>query len=159
MTPRGTVVVGCGNPVRGDDGVGVQVVARLRHADLPADVQLVDLGTSAFDVLDLLRHCDRMVLVDASTTGAPPGTIHRLPIEALDPEPAPTELSLHAVRWDHILGLAWRMLGDRLTARVEVVLVEAASVDFSEHLTPEVEAAATRVADLLVAELGGAGPV
>jgi hydrogenase maturation protease len=74
-----TVVIGLGNVVLSDDGVGVHAVARLRER-LPCTdtIELVEGGTAGLLLLPYLADCDRVIIIDAIDTGAPPGTLVRL---------------------------------------------------------------------------------
>ena len=87
--PRGqTVVVGCGNLLRGDDAVGPTLIRHLWEDGVPESVTLVDGGTAGMDVAFKMRGARRVVIVDAAATGAEPGTIYRVPGEELEDLPA-----------------------------------------------------------------------
>ena len=74
----GTVVIGLGNPLMGDDGVGLAVLARLSDGwDLP-DVELVDGGTWGLSLVPVIEDAERLLLVDAIAAHREPGTIIRL---------------------------------------------------------------------------------
>lgn len=73
-----TLILGIGNVLLGDEGVGVEVVRRLGELALPEGVVCLDGGTGSFALLEPLQQADRIVLVDAAADGAPPGTITRL---------------------------------------------------------------------------------
>ena len=70
-----TLIIGCGNLLRGDDAVGPVVVRRLLDRGLPAGVEVADGGTSGMDVAFRMRGAARVVLVDACTSGGEPGSI------------------------------------------------------------------------------------
>lgn len=65
-------VIGCGNPGRSDDGAGILVAQRLRELGLDARVYTGE----SLGLIDLWKHADEVILVDAVVTGAPAGTIH-----------------------------------------------------------------------------------
>ncbi len=129
------LVIGIGNPDRGDDGAGC-LVARL--------VGGVDAGTDPLALLELWRGADDVVVVDAMVSGAEPGTVRWV-----DPatEPLPTGLgatSTHALGLADVVALA-RSLG-RLPGRLRVVGIEAADCRAGAPLTPAVAAAVDSVA-------------
>ena len=67
------LVLGLGNPLFGDDGVGIEVVARLRaRYEWPEDVAVVDGGTLGLRLVPLLEEAERAILVDAIAADAPP---------------------------------------------------------------------------------------
>lgn len=73
------LVLGLGNVLLGDDGLGAAAVARIeRDFRIPPGVRLEDGGTLGLSLLGLLGECDRLVLVDAVRADAPPGTLVRL---------------------------------------------------------------------------------
>ena len=75
----GVLVLGVGNVLLGDEGIGVHVVRELEaRYVLPGAVEVVDGGTSGMDLLDVLASRERVIIVDAVKTGDPPGTLVRL---------------------------------------------------------------------------------
>ncbi len=75
MGPRSILVLGVGNVLMGDEGVGVHVVRRLEEEGCPAGVTLVDGGTGGFHLLSYLTDFDPVILVDATLDGRPAGTV------------------------------------------------------------------------------------
>ena len=76
------VVLGLGNLLLKDEGIGVHVVHELQRQDLPANVELIDGGTSSLDIL-LMQECPyKLVVVDAMKAGKKPGTIYKTRFEA-----------------------------------------------------------------------------
>lgn len=72
------VVVGVGNLLMGDDGMGIWVTEELRKAGLPDGVLALDGGTALLDVLEEVEGADRLVIVDAMSGDSPPGTVYVL---------------------------------------------------------------------------------
>lgn len=152
-----TLVVGCGNLLRGDDAVGPILVRHLADLGTPPGVRLADAGTAGMDVAFAMRGQDRVILVDASTgSGHPPGTLFRVPGEVIERLPAPEGRNLHAFRWDQSLAFARWLLKDDYPADVVVWLVEAQSLAHGAPLTPVVEATMRELAVRLLAELAPA---
>jgi hydrogenase maturation protease len=74
-----TLVLGLGNILLGDEGVGVRVVERLQELyEFPQEVQVLDGGTLALDILPYVEDADRLLVIDALEIGTEPGTIARL---------------------------------------------------------------------------------
>ncbi len=148
--PRGqTVVVGCGNLLRGDDAVGPILVRHLWEDGVPETVTLVDGGTAGMDVAFKMRGAERVVIVDAAATGAEPGTIYRVPGEELEDLPALDGLHTHQFRWDHALSFGRWLLADEYPDDITVFLVEAESTEPGAPLTPKVEIAMRDVLGLV----------
>ncbi|ALC18029.1 hydrogenase maturation protease [Desulfuromonas soudanensis] len=103
-------IIGIGNPLMGDDGIGIAAVAALEKEGVPEGVDIIDGGTGGLTLLTLMEGAKRVILVDAVETGSPPGTILRLAGEDLEPETAASSLSLHSGGLPEVLALG-RALG------------------------------------------------
>lgn len=142
------VVIGCGNPLRGDDAAGPELVRRLRERGVPDGVRCVDAGTAGLDAVLEMRGAAEVVVVDACRSGSPPGTLREIAGAALAHPPG-GGVDIHAVRWDHALALADSLLGDGRPRRVTACLVEAASFEPGAPLSPAVDRAVDALASRL----------
>lgn len=134
------LVVGCGNPLGGDDGAGVEVVQRLIEAPQPTGCQLCRLPSDGVDLLEMFAAADLILFVDAVTSGLPPGTLHLVPLPS--PEVgvrAIGSLSTHGWGLQETLELA-RALGWPIP-RVILLGVEIAQVTPGARRSPAVERA------------------
>jgi hydrogenase maturation protease len=77
MKQKKTLVLGLGNVLMGDEGIGVHVVRALEKHTLPAGVECLDGGTGGFVLLEPLQNADRIILIDAAADGNPLGTVTR----------------------------------------------------------------------------------
>jgi len=101
-----TVVIGLGNPLMGDDGLGLVALERLRSEYvIPPDVELVDGGTWGMNLLPVIEDAGRVILIDAIDIAATPGTPVRLERARL-PRYLATKISPHQVDLRDVLGLA-----------------------------------------------------
>lgn len=75
---EGTLVLGIGNVLMGDEGVGVHVVREVRRRELPAGVTCLDGGTGSFQLLGPLAEARRVIMIDATIDGEAAGTVTRL---------------------------------------------------------------------------------
>jgi len=150
--PTDTLVVGCGNLLRGDDAAGPVLVRLLAERGTPDGVRLIDGGTAGMDVAFAMKGARRVVVVDASSIGVDPGTVHRVPGEELT-DLTPPEGNLHRFRWDQALGFAKWLLKDDYPEDVTVWLIEGESFDIGAPLSPSVQASVERVASDILAEL------
>jgi hydrogenase maturation protease len=151
MTDRATgrtVVIGCGNLLGADDGVGLAVLERLRRWDLPPEVELADGGTWGLNLLPLIESTDRLLLLDAVDRGKAPGTVTVLEREEI-PRVLSTKLSPHQIDLREVLALA--ELRGSLPRDMVVVGVQPARIELSTELSPEVSA---RVDDLVALAAG-----
>ena len=154
--PTDTLVVGCGNLLRGDDAAGPVLVRILAGRDLPPGVRLIDGGTAGMDIAFAMRGVPRVIIVDASRVGVTPGTVHRVPGSELT-DLRPPEGNLHSFRWDQALGFATWLLKDEYPSDVTVYLVEGESFEPGAALTPAVQASVDRIADAIESDVTGGG--
>ena len=147
--PR-TIVIGVGNPDRGDDGAGRQVAQALKGT-LSREVAIVHSAGELTQVLSQLQTADAAILVDASSSGAAAGTVRRFDVVA---KPLPRELfavSTHGVGVADAIELA-RVLGD-LPAICIVYAIEGQQFDAGSPLSAPVAAALPQVVERVRAEL------
>jgi hydrogenase maturation protease len=144
---RKVLVLGIGNLVMSDDGVGVKVVQRLQQEyRFPNCVEVLDGGTLGLDLLPKLEGLERLIIVDAVETGQKPGTCVRLTGEEL-PIALETKLSPHQMGLKDLLAVS-ELMGH--SARQMVLIgVQPGSIEMDTELTPEVEA----VVDVLMANI------
>jgi hydrogenase maturation protease len=153
--PERITIMGIGNPLMRDEGIGVRVVETL-GADLafPENVTLVDAGTMGMGILNLFQDCDYMLVVDAvDGTDEPPGTVVRLSPEEI----APNQVmhSLHDVRLIDVMAAA-QLMG--VHPSVECVGIQVADMSGMEiRLSPQVEAAIPAAVGAVLAVLAERG--
>lgn len=148
--PRKVLVVGMGNPDRGDDGVGALVV-RSVAGRLPADVSLVVRSGDALALIEDWAGFDALVCVDAAAPVAMPGCIHRIDLASDQLVRETSFASSHAFGVAAAIELARAL---RLAPREMVVYaIEGACFDRGAPITPEVASAAAEVAGCVVAEV------
>lgn len=146
------LVVGCGNLLRGDDGVGPVLVRHLWELGVPDGARLVDGGTAGMDVAFQMRGAQRVVIIDAAATGSAPGTIFKVPGAELADLPPLQGLHTHSFRWDHAIAFARWALGEDCPNDIEVYLIEVAGVELGADLSEPVQAAMEQVIDRIEAE-------
>src|SRR5579862_346048 len=144
-----TLVIGCGNLLRGDDAAGPVFVRRLWERGLPQGVLCADGGTGGMDVAFKMRGVPEVVLVDACSSGSEPGAIFRIPGAELEHLPPLTGINLHSFRWDHALAFARWLLKEEYPQNVTVFLIEAERLEFGASLSPAVDCALEKLEQLL----------
>ena len=142
------VVIGIGNPDRGDDAFGRVVAARLRGR-LPEHVRLIEQDGEATTLLEELSETDTAIVIDAAVSGREPGDIHRFDAARESLPAAKFGLSTHGFGLGEAIELA-RILG-QLPSRCIVYAVEARSFELGAPLSPEL----ARVVDEIAARVIG----
>jgi hydrogenase maturation protease len=146
-----TVVLGIGNLIMQDEGVGVRVVEALeRDHELPEGVTVLDGGTSSMEMLDELSHLDRLIVVDAINAGKPPGTLLRLEGDEV-PSFFRTRLSPHQIGLPDVLA-SLEFMGAEPKEMV-ILGVQPQAMDLGMELTPVVAARVPELVDQVLAEL------
>jgi hydrogenase maturation protease len=147
-----TIIVGLGNTLLSDDGVGPRVAGELKNLSGKDGLSVEEANVGGLGLLDLLAGYDKAIIIDAiQTTGGKAGHIYRLNSKAL-------ERSHHTgAAHDFNLAAALRLgkqIGMKLPRLIYVVAVEVADVStFSEECTPEVRKAIPICAEIIRREL------
>lgn len=151
-----TLILGLGNPLRGDDGIGPRVVEEVTRRGLPEGVSGLDGGVGGFDLLSVLEGWERVVVVDAADVGREPGQFVRFTPEQVCFVETTGSHSLHHAGLGEVLALA-NALGQALP-EMTVFGVQPARVDWGQGLSPAVEAAIPALADAVLEESTGSSP-
>jgi hydrogenase maturation protease len=155
MSAAGVVVIGLGNVVCSDDGVGVQAVARLRERfGSKPDVTLVEGGTAGLLLLPHLADARRAIIVDAIDVGAEPGTLVRLGGDELA-RAFSAGATVHDVGLRDLLGAA--RLSGAWPEQLVLHGVQPGSTTLGTELTPTVAAALDGLVDGVAGELAAWG--
>ena len=128
-----TVVIGLGNTLMGDDGLGIAALARLcEDWKLPPEVELVDGGTWGMNLLPLIEDAGRLILIDAVNVGAEPGA--RVALERRElPRFFTIKVSPHQIDLRDVLALA--ELRGTLPQATVVIGLQPDRVELSNELS------------------------
>ncbi|GAB4273308.1 MAG: hypothetical protein Kow0092_28640 [Deferrisomatales bacterium] len=141
-----TLVLGLGNLLLADEGVGVHAAQALAQAGCPAHVTVLDIGTALFEALPELERADRVVVVDAVQADGAPGSVYRIPME--DMATKPCIASMHGFDLHRLLDMTRR----RSPPEVVVVGVEPKRIDWSLELSEPVREAFPTVLETVRSE-------
>jgi len=144
------LILGIGNILMADDGVGIRVIEGLRSMSLPAGVEVVDGGTSGADLVDILAERRKAIVVDAIDVGAVPGTVMRFAGNSWT-EHASHAISLHEVGLGQAISMV-KLIG---VAPQELVVfgIQIQSIEPSLDLSRPVEEAIGSVVQQVLAEI------
>jgi hydrogenase maturation protease len=144
-TNNKTLVLGLGNVIMGDEGVGVHVVRALETHALPPNVECLDGGTGGFILLEPLQSASRIILIDAAADGNPIGTVTRTtPRFSRD---YPPTLTAHDIGVKDLLDVFYIQGGGP-----EVTLY-AITIDPRQPISMELSEEIRQAADVAVAEI------
>jgi hydrogenase maturation protease len=149
-SPKKTVVLGVGNVLLSDEGVGVHVANKLMEMDLPSGIQVVQGGTHGFRLIDVVTGADRLVVVDAVKRGGPPGSIYRFDIKDTPSYFDNYRGSIHQMGIPELVRLS-EFVGE--APETTIIGVEPKSLDMGMELSSEVEAKLPRIIELILEEI------
>jgi len=147
-----TLILGMGNPILSDDGVGIHVARALEDRLNQQEITIAEDSLAGLDLLDRLVNFDRAIIIDAiKTEGGKAGRIYRLEPGAFDATRHAT--TPHDVNFATALELG-NKLGLALPQQITIFAIEVEDVNtFSEECTPEVERAIPVCIDMVIREL------
>ncbi|MCK4863694.1 MAG: HyaD/HybD family hydrogenase maturation endopeptidase [Dehalococcoidales bacterium] len=148
-TPR-IVVIGVGNLLLKDEGIGIHAVQALQEHELPADVKLVDGGTSP-DLIAYTRAGDKLIIVDAAKAGGEPGTIYRFKPQDLAEERA-SLASAHEM--GVVENLKLMSLAGNEPAEIVIIGIEPGEIEFGTELSPELQQKLPEIVKVVLKEMG-----
>lgn len=144
------LVLGIGNILLRDEGVGVRVIERMREMPVPEDVELVDGGTAGADLLEVLAERRKVIVIDAVQAECEPGTVLRFTADELV-RPDGVGMSLHEVGLGEAL-----IMTEQLGCKPEDVVVfgiTPKNIESGLELSEEIAESVPKVIELVLAEI------
>lgn len=134
LAPQHVLVLGIGNTLLRDDGVGVRVIERLREEVQTPGPVFVDGGTLSFSLLELVEAADALLVADAAELGEAPGTVRLYEGAAMDRFlRSPRHRSVHEVSLSDLLDMA--RISDGLPERRAILSIQPRTVAWGETLS------------------------
>ena len=146
------LILGIGNILLKDEGIGVHVVNRLKEMSLPEDVELLDGGTAGLDLVDFIANRKKVIVIDAVNAGEKPGTIYRLTEKNLDIKPKAI-MSFHEIDFLDAIHMSDAM-GNK-PAEVVVIGIQPKDMSDGTELSPEIEEEIPDIVKVVMKELNG----
>ncbi len=129
------LIVGIGNLLCRDEGIGVHVIQEMKNMKLPDHIDLLDMGTSTMDLISHLEGVKKLIAIDAMKAGGTPGTIYKCRPEDLLPEEK-GPISLHEIGLIESLNMAQKM---GMKIDTVIIGVEPEILDWGMELTEAVK--------------------
>ena len=128
-----SIVIGTGNSFRSDDAVGLAAAACLLEHDMPPGIEVIVSGTDEFGLIELFKKAENVVIIDAVSTGRPPGTVSVFDLDKVNMVSRSSNVNLHGFGLADTIVLA-EALG--ISPNITIVGVEPQSTSSGKHLTP-----------------------
>ncbi len=152
---KNILVIGMGNVLMQDEGVGVRAVEELENRYwIPKSVTVVDGGTTGMELFEPIRNCDYLIVADAINSGAPYGSLVRIANGEI-PAFFQTKISNHQLGLSDLLALL--KLKDEVPEHVAIIGMVPHSLENRLGLTAEAEAGLDKMIKMLVQELADLG--
>jgi len=145
------LILGLGNPLRGDDGIGPAVIEALRQLELPPEVELMDGGTAGLALLTAISGRQHLLVVDAAEMDRPPGAVVVFRPEAVSLEKVEFALSPHQLGLAEVLEVAGRL--ELSPQTVKIFAVQPDRLDWGQGLSPAVRKSLSQVVSAIWEEL------
>lgn len=142
-----TVILGIGNELLGDEGVGVHAVRSLEKEPLPPGTRTLEVGTAILDALEELESADRVIVLDAMKDGGEPGTVYKTTLDQCSGSSCIA--SMHGFDIFRVMALA----GRNTPPPVTVFGVEPGVINWSLELSPQVADSLPHLLDAVQDEL------
>ncbi len=153
------LVLGLGNVLLKDEGVGVHVAGQLQKLDLPGNVEVIDGGTAGLDILLSQEGLYKLVVIDATRAGKRPGTIYKTRFKAAEKDrltqifsnAEQSKISLHQVGLIDALAAAERM--SCAPEEIVIIGVEPREMAYGLELTEQVKQRLAEIVDTVLEEI------
>lgn len=152
--PAQTLILGVGNLLLSDEGVGVHSSHELMKMKLPPGVSVVEGGTGGLNLLNLIHDVDRLIVIDAVKGEEAPGSVYRLDMDEIREHACGLITSVHSLGVREVLDLCALLGKEPLTT---VIGVEPKSLAIGTELSPEVKAKMPLILRMVLQELQPAG--
>ena len=150
-----TLVLGIGNPILGDDGVGVHVAQELAKLIEDDAITVEDASTSGLNLLDIIPGYNKVIIIDAiRTEEGESGEIYRLRPEDFSKSVHLTT-SMHDANLPTVIEMGNKLIPEEMPSEIVIFAIEVEEIDkFTEEMTVKVKEAVPKVLNLVLGELG-----
>ncbi len=144
------VVIGVGNLLLKDEGIGIHTVKALQEINLPRDVKIIDGGTAP-DLIAYTEAGDKLIIIDAARAGGEPGTIYRFHPQDLSEE-SNQIISAHELGVEQNLRLM-SLMGNE-PAEIVIIGIEPGEIEWGTELSAELRQKVPQIISIVLKEIG-----
>jgi len=149
---RKTIIVGVGNRLLGDEGVGLHVIDNLSQIPMPSNVDVVDCGCDLLSLIPHLNKPQKIIVIDAVRAGGKPGEIYRLDYNELKTRGVEMQSS-HQVRATDALGLLKQIYPVLAGCEIIIIGIEPEAMELSICLSEKAKESIADVTKLVLGEI------
>ena len=144
------IVLGLGNILLKDEGVGVWIAEEIAKRSLPENVEVIDGGTASLDILISMKDVEKLIIIDALKGGEKPGTVYRLHPEDL-PTTSDSYVSLHQMNILEGLSIAYKT--GNAPQETVIIGVEPEEMDWGLGVTSDIKRKFPEIIDIVLKEV------
>lgn len=144
------MVMGVGNILLSDEGLGVRFLDELAKNTFPDNVELLEGGTAGLELVHLIQDVDFLIIIDALNANAEPGSLFRFQPGDLQVIPEQYEVSFHQIGIVEVLTMA-NVLGH--APQTLIFGIQPKSLEWGLEISPEIEALFPRLSELIIKEI------
>ena len=148
--PQKIIILGLGNELMSDEGIGVHAAKELQKKKLPPHVEVIEGGTDGFGLLNIITATDYLIIIDTLKGGDTPGTIYRFNFKDAPECPDPFKTSIHQIGILEVLNLSG-LIGK--TPETVIFGIEPKQISMGMELSPSVKNKIPRLLDLIMEEV------
>lgn len=148
------VILGVGNILMSDEGIGVHIVNELKASELNSSVgelEIVDGGTLGIDLIPVIEKADKLIIVDAVKNGGNPGTIYKFKFKECHLNIEKNKFSLHQI--DLIDTLKIMQIQNKLPEEIVLIGIEPKNLGWGENLSEELKEKIPQIKKILEEEV------
>ncbi|MFV2081442.1 MAG: HyaD/HybD family hydrogenase maturation endopeptidase [bacterium] len=150
-TGKKIMILGVGNVLLGDEGIGVHIATHLKEFPLPDHIEVIEGGTDGFKLFHLILDTDRLIVVDCVKGGGEPASLYRFDIDEYTHFPDTYKTSVHQISIDEVVTLSGAV-GD--SPETTFIGVEPSEIFMSMELSLEIEEKLPRILELVLETAG-----
>jgi hydrogenase maturation protease len=150
MASKNILILGLGNILLGDEGVGVRVIEQLLSRSFPDEIEVIDGGTAGYELINFFEGKEKVIIVDAVKTDDTPGSVYKMDLSTVQ-EDETVQLSLHQIGLKNVFKMASLM---DLNPEVTLIgIVPKNYQDYNIGLSDEVEKAIPLAIETVLKEI------
>jgi hydrogenase maturation protease len=151
MKRNNLAIIGIGNEIMGDDGIGPAILRTLSRESLPEEIDLIDGGTGGMSLLHTMKDYDRVVFIDSGDFGGIPGEIKVFTPDVAHSVKKMRRYSLHEADLMEIIRLSQRV--GEAPEIIIVIIIQPKKIEMNTSLSPELAAAVHRGAKEVISQM------
>lgn len=143
-------VIGIGNVLRGDDGIGPHIISELQKQDVPNSIRLIDIGSDTFSIIEHLVNEDPVLVIDCAQMNKNPGDVFKFKVSEKNLSYVDNTISLHGFGFSELYKIAEK-LNDNILCTI--IGIQPKSLEFNTGLSDEIKKNIPYIKSMVIEEI------